>query len=138
MPDTIAAPPEPQHHPARRVVMEEEAREVAEAAREEEWNASFVKELFEGRLRLDLIHPFPEPTAEDVARAKPFLDRLEKFLLEHVDGDQIDRDKNIPDEVVEGMRQMGAFGIKIPREYGGLGLSQLMYTRSLAPHRPRF
>ena len=111
---------------------EQEAREVAEAAREQEWNASFVKELFEGRLRLDLIHPFPEPTPEDVAKAAPFLARLDKFLAEKVDGDLIDRESKIPADVVRELQAMGAFGIKIPEEYGGLGLSQLMYTRAVA------
>ena len=110
----------------------QEARDVAEAARETEWNPSFVKELFEGRLDLPLIHPYPEPTAEDVARARPFLDALEKFLLEHVDGDLIDRDGKVPPEVIDGLRKLGAFGIKIPVEYGGKGLSQLMYTRAIA------
>jgi alkylation response protein AidB-like acyl-CoA dehydrogenase len=111
---------------------EQEAREVAEAAREQEWNASFVKELFEGRLRLDLIHPFPEPSPEDVAKAAPFLARLDRFLATRIDGDQIDRDAKVPADVVEELKAMGAFGIKIPEEYGGLGLSQLMYTRAVA------
>ena len=109
----------------------QEAREVAEAAREQEWEASFVKELFEGRLRLDLIHPYPEPRAEDVARAKPFLDRLEKFMRERVDSDRIDREGKIPPEIIRELQEMGAFGIKIAEEYGGLGLSQLMYTRAI-------
>jgi len=113
-------------------VSEQEAREVAEAARETAWNPSFVKELFEGSLRLDLIHPFPEPKPEDVARAQPFLDALEQFLLEHVDGDRIDREGKVPPEVVDGLRRLGAFGIKIPEEYGGKGLSQLMYTRAVS------
>jgi alkylation response protein AidB-like acyl-CoA dehydrogenase len=113
-------------------VSEQEAREVAEAARETEWNPSFVKELFEGNLRLDLIHPYPEPTAEDLARAQPFLDRLEAFMLEHVDADRIDREGQVPADIVEGLRTLGAFGIKIPAEYGGLGLSQLMYTRAIS------
>ena len=111
---------------------EQEAREVAEAAREQEWNASFVKELFEGRLRLDLIHPFPEPSPEDVAKAAPFLAKLDRFLAERVDGDKIDRESKVPADVVEDLKAMGAFGIKIPEEYGGLGLSQLMYTRAVA------
>ena len=111
---------------------EAEAREVAEAAREQEWNASFVKELFEGRLRLDLIHPFPEPRPEDVAKAAPFLAKLDKFLAERVDGDKIDREAKVPADVVEDLKAMGAFGIKIPEEYGGLGLSQLMYTKAVA------
>ena len=127
---TATATP-PTRKPAAALATEQEAREVAEAARETEWNPSFVKELFEGRLRLDLIHPFPEPDPADVARAQPFLDRLERFLAEKVDGDLIDREGNIPPEIVAELRQMGALGIKIPEEYGGLGLSQLMYTKAM-------
>ncbi|MGH7561873.1 MAG: acyl-CoA dehydrogenase family protein [Gemmatimonadales bacterium] len=124
--------PEPETlDPRPPAVTEQEAREVAEAAREREWNASFVKELFEGRLRLDLIHPFPEPRPADLAKAQPFLDRLERFLREKVDGDRIDRESKIPADVIAELQQMGAFGIKISEEYGGLGLSQLMYTRAI-------
>ncbi len=111
---------------------EEEARAVAEAARETEWTApSFVRELFEGRLRLDRIDPFPAPSVEELARAAPFLDRLRRFMQERVDSDAIDRTGKIPDGVIQGLRDIGAFGIKIPEEYGGLGLSQLMYTRAI-------
>jgi alkylation response protein AidB-like acyl-CoA dehydrogenase len=121
----------PMTAPAPRVT-EREAREVAEAARETEWRApSFLAELFGGRLRMDLIHPYPEPSAEEEARARPFLDRLQAFLREKVDGDAIDRAGRVPPEVVQGLREIGAFGIKIPREYGGLGLSQLHYARAI-------
>jgi len=114
-------------------VSEREARDVAEAARETEWHApSFLAELFGGRLRMDLIHPYPEPSAEDEERARPFLETLARFLKERVDGDAIDRTGKIPPEVVQGLKDIGAFGIKIPREYGGLGLSQLHYTRAIA------
>jgi alkylation response protein AidB-like acyl-CoA dehydrogenase len=114
-------------------VTEREARDVAEAARETEWHApSFLAELFAGRLRMDLIHPHPEPTEDDEARARPFLQTLEKFLRERVDGDAIDRNAKVPPDVVQGLKDIGAFGIKIPREYGGLGLSQLHYTRAIA------
>jgi len=111
---------------------EKEAREVAEAAREQGWAApSFVRELFEGNLQMKLIHPWPEPDPADVERARPFMERLEKFLREKVDSDRIDREGKIPPEVVQGLKDLGAFGIKIPTEYGGLGLSQLMYTKAI-------
>ncbi len=110
----------------------DEARAVAEAARETEWRSpSFVRRLFEGKLSPELIVPFPAPSPDDVARAQPFFDTLEAFLREHVDPDRIDREGKIPAEVIEGLRRIGAFGIKIPREYGGLGLSQLMYTHAI-------
>ncbi|MGH7606188.1 MAG: acyl-CoA dehydrogenase family protein, partial [Gemmatimonadales bacterium] len=106
---------------------------MAEAAREHAWAApSFVRELFLGTLRMDLIHPYPEQDAEEVARAAPFLDKLERFLREKVDSDRIDREGEIPDEVIQGLKDLGAFGIKIPREYGGLGLSQLSYMKAIA------
>jgi alkylation response protein AidB-like acyl-CoA dehydrogenase len=110
---------------------EKEARDVAEAARESEWTEpSFLRELFLGRLRLDLIHPHPEYPAEEEARAKPFMDKLRAFL-QRVDSDEIDRTGHIPEELVQELRDMGAFGIKIPREYGGLGLSQMSYIRAI-------
>lgn len=111
---------------------EHEARAVAEEAREERWEKkSFVRKLFEGRFELDLIHPHPRPDPEEQARAAEFLARLRKFVLEKIDGDEIDREGRVPPEVIEGLAQLGAFGIKIPREYGGLGLSQLTYARAL-------
>jgi alkylation response protein AidB-like acyl-CoA dehydrogenase len=109
-----------------------ESREVAESARETEWTQpSFVRELFLGRLRLDLIHPHPEQDPEDEVRSRQFLSGLAEFLHTAVDSDAIDREGHIPEAVVEGLRRLGAFGIKIPREYGGLGLSQLSYNRAM-------
>jgi len=115
-----------------RKVSAAEAREVAEAAREQQWAApSFVRDLFLGRLRMALIDPYPERDQEEVTRAQPFLDKLERFLRDNVDSDRIDREGEIPDAVIEGLRELGAFGIKIPREYGGLGLSQLSYMKAI-------
>ncbi|HWH04345.1 MAG TPA: acyl-CoA dehydrogenase family protein, partial [Gemmatimonadales bacterium] len=109
-----------------------EARDVAEAARETEWTGrGFVRDLFLGSLQMDLIHPYPVASADEDKRAEPFLDALKKFLKSNVDGDKIDREGEIPPAVIEGLRQLGAFGIKIPREYGGLGLSQLSYMKAM-------
>src|SRR3989441_309681 len=118
---------EPKHK-----VSADEAREVAEAAREQEWAApSFVRDLFLGKLRMDLIHPYPEQDPEEIRRAQPFLEQLERLLRETVDSDRIDREGEIPDAVIQELCALGAFGIKIPREYGGLGLSQLSYMKAI-------
>jgi alkylation response protein AidB-like acyl-CoA dehydrogenase len=111
---------------------EKEARDVAEAARESDWSGpSFVRDLFLGRFRLDLVHPYPDPDPAEEARAKPFLDRLTEFLG-RVDSDMVDRTGDIPEEYVQELRDMGAFGIKIPKEYGGLGLSYASYVKAMA------
>src|SRR5688500_13479643 len=110
---------------------EKEARDVAESARETEWaHPSFVRELFLGRFRLDLIHPHPPADPAEEARAKPFMDKLRNFI-DKVDSAEIDRTGEIPESLVQELRDMGAFGIKIPKEYGGLGLSQMSYIRAM-------
>jgi len=129
----VATPPdlEPGRTPPP-LATEQEAREVAEAAREKEWQApSFVRQLFDGAFRLELVHPFPELDPREVEKARPFLEQLERFMKERVDSDRIDREGQIPPDVIEGLRQLGAFGIKIPEEYGGLGLSQTSYTHAI-------
>lgn len=110
---------------------EQEARDVAEAARESEWvQPSFLQELFLGRFRPEIIHPFPADDPEETARAKPFVDALRSYL-ERYPSDDVDRTGEIPEPLVQELREMGAFGIKIPREYGGLGLSQTSYIRAM-------
>jgi alkylation response protein AidB-like acyl-CoA dehydrogenase len=129
MTDVLRPPAKP---PRTELATEQEAREVAEGAREKEWQApSFVRELFEGSFRLELVHPFPTMDPVDVERARPFMERLERFLVERVDSALIDREGKIPADVIQGLRELGAFGIKIPQEYGGLGLSQTGYTHAI-------
>ena len=115
--------------PSKEFLSEAEARKVAEEARETEWrSASFLKELFLGNFRLDLVHPFPaEPAERPEFRA--FYDRMERFLIDEVDSDAIDREGKIPKRVIDGLAKMGAFGMKIPKEYGGLGFTQSEYAR---------
>ncbi|HET8658723.1 MAG TPA: acyl-CoA dehydrogenase family protein, partial [Micromonosporaceae bacterium] len=113
-------------------VSEKQARQVAEAAREREWRKpSFGKELFLGRFRLDLINPWPQPDPAQTAKADAFISKLRAYLESEVDGAQIERDARIPDEVFRGLAELGAFGMKIDEQYGGLGLSNLYYCKAL-------
>src|SRR3954453_18692490 len=118
---------------ASKQVSEKEARQVAEAAREAEWKLpSFGKELFLGNFRLDLIHPQPKLSPEATEKGEKFLAELRTFLENKVDPLQIERDARIPDDVIEGLKEIGALGMKIPTEYGGLGLTAVYYNRALA------
>ncbi|AOP49513.1 acyl-CoA dehydrogenase family protein [Streptomyces lydicus] len=119
--------------PSIRNVSEREARQVAEAAREQDWRKpSFAKELFLGRFRLDLIHPHPTPAIDDVRRGEKFLATLREFCETEIDGARIEREGQIPDEVVDGLKDLGALGMKIDPKYGGLGLTQVYYNRALS------
>ena len=110
---------------------ERTAREVAEAARETEWSRpSFAKGLYLGAFDLALIHPHPQPGPDDAARGDGFLARLTVYC-ETLDGGRIEREDRIPDEYIAGLTDLGVFGMKIPREYGGLGLPLVYYGRAL-------
>jgi len=112
-------------------VTEEQARALAEESRESGWDKpSFAKGLFLGRFPLELVHPFPKPSDAEETRTRAFLDKLREFL-DTIDGSVIERDAQIPDEYVKGLAGLGCFGMKIPSEYGGLGMSQVAYNRAL-------
>lgn len=105
------------------------AFELTEAAREAGWRyPTFAGGLFLGRFSPGIVRPYPDSGVEPEGEA--FLEELESYLLEEVDADEIDRTGEIPERVFRDLAAMGAFGIKIPKRYGGLGLSQRTYTRS--------
>ena len=113
-------------------VSQQQARQVAEEAREAQWHQpSFGKELFLGRLRLDLVHPHPSGTPEAAERGEAFLARLREFCESKIDAAVIEHDAQIPDAVIRGLKDIGAFGMKIKTEYGGVGLSQVYYNKAL-------
>src|SRR5882724_3723214 len=108
-----------------------EALELAEAARDPlEDRGSFASNLFVGRYDFDRIYPYPAQSVEDRAAGEDFLQKLESYLREHVDPDGIDRTGEIPPENFKGLAEIVAFGIKVPKQYGGLGLSQSNYGRA--------
>ena len=107
------------------------ALELAESSREASGRqASFAAELFMGGFPWELISPFPEQTAEDTAKGAHLHEELERILRERTDPDAIDRDGEIPQDLLDEFAKLGSFGIKIPTEYGGLGLSQLNYSKA--------
>ncbi|MDI1249005.1 MAG: acyl-CoA dehydrogenase family protein [Lacunisphaera sp.] len=106
------------------------ALQVTEAARESHDDISFVANLFMGRWKPEKLYPLTDIDAEEKPRADKFLADLAAFLREKVDADLIDRTGEIPEEVQAGFRRLGAYGIKVPQKYGGLGFSQTTYCRA--------
>ncbi|ROP37269.1 acyl-CoA dehydrogenase family protein [Saccharothrix texasensis] len=91
---------------------------------------SFGRELFRGSARIDLLTLPPGVGQRLDEESEAFLQRLREFLT-RVDAPAIERDDRLPDEVITGLRDLGAFAIKIPRAYGGLGLPGVCYHRAL-------
>jgi hypothetical protein len=110
-------------------ISELESRKVAEASREEEWKQpSFMREMFLGNFRLDLIHPYPLPE-EERPEFTAFYNALKEFMRDQVDAVEIDATGEYPEHVVDGLRKLGAFGMKIPKKYGGLGFTNTEYQK---------
>jgi alkylation response protein AidB-like acyl-CoA dehydrogenase len=110
-------------------VSEEESRALAEASRQTEWmQPSFMKEMFLGNLRLDLIDPFPL-AEEERPEFTAYFQALKEFLRDEVDSVEIDHTGEYPQHVIDGLAKLGAFGMKIPKEYGGLGFKHHEYQK---------
>ncbi len=106
------------------------ALELAESSRDTRELSGFAASVFDGAPDFSSIFPFPTQSASDLREGDAFLKKLRTFLDEKTDPDAIDREGEIPDSVFKGLAEMGAFGIKIPKKYGGLGLSQTNYSRA--------
>src|SRR3954469_13582060 len=108
-----------------------EALELAEASRDPlDERGSFASNLFIGKCDFARIFPYPAQSDEDRVKGDPFLKQLREYLEANVDGDEIDRTGEIPQKNIDDLFAMGAFGVKIPTQYGGLGLSQVNYGRA--------
>lgn len=104
--------------------------ERIEEARERFMGASFMAGLYDGHPDFNLLLPPPE-RPEEKAAGEAFCKQIENFLIHHVDPERIERQAKIPDEVIQGLFKLGAFAMKIPKEYGGLGFSYTNYGRVL-------
>ncbi|XP_031812531.1 complex I assembly factor ACAD9, mitochondrial isoform X2 [Sarcophilus harrisii] len=91
--------------------------------------SSYAKDLFLGKLQKKQVFPYPEVTLDELNDMKQFVVPVEKFFNEEVDSQKIDQDGVIPQETLDKLKQLGLFGMMIPEEYGGLGLSHIMYAR---------
>lgn len=109
-----------------------DALEIAEAARQRGWDhPSLAGSLFMGRFMAGLVSPFPEQPEQDAKIGDEFIEKLSRYLSAHLDADEVDASRTIPEEVIRELFKMGVFGMKVPKEYGGLGFSQTNYNRAM-------
>ncbi len=90
---------------------------------------SFMKSLFHGVIAEGMIFPYPTAAAAEVDNLNIFLDSVRKFFAANVDAAKIDREHELPPAVLQGLKDLGLFGMLVPTEYGGVGLSNTAYAR---------
>ena len=111
----------------------QKSMDLAEESREAEWKfPSFIAEMFKGRFRWDLVHPFPVQDPADKKIGDEMIAKAKVILEKHLDPDEVDRSYQYPPEALKALAEGGFFGMKISKEYGGLGLSQTNYSRIVA------
>lgn len=110
----------------------DEALEVAEEAREQEWKQpSFGGQLFMGVFDDKMLFPFPEQDAQDKKIGDVFIDHLTQLLTTQLDPEDVEAKREIPKNVLNEMIRMGVFAMKIPTQYQGLGFSNTNYNRTV-------
>jgi len=104
--------------------------EVAESAREKKYSKpSFSRKLFMGQFDEKMVVPFPKQDAEDKKIGDELVAKTIAFLKKNLDPNEVDVKADVPQEAIDGLKDLGLFKMKVPKEYGGLGLSQVNYNR---------
>ena len=108
----------------------QKALDLAEESRETEWQfPSLVAELFRGTFRWDMLSPFPAQDEADKRIGDEYIETVRKVLEEFIDPDEVDRHREVPNDALIAMADIGLFGLKLPKAYGGLEMSQTNYNR---------
>lgn len=90
---------------------------------------SFAKALFFGLFDADRVLPYPRVNPSESNRVETLVNELKAWADTHLDPAAIDRNQDIPADVVAGLGKLGVLGCTISEEYGGLGLTQYGYCR---------
>lgn len=91
---------------------------------------SFAKRLFAGAFESKLIFPYPKATPDIQRQEDDYLHKIQQFIDTEIDPDWIDRHSEIPASVIQGLGKLGILGVSIPKEHGGLGMTQRAYCRT--------
>lgn len=91
----------------------------------------FIKNLFWGNFRQELVFPFPTESDQERARCDELLGRLDTYLRNEHPRIEIDQEQEIPAWAIRKLFDLGVMGMIIPQEYGGGGFSITSYNRVL-------
>ncbi|MCE9565160.1 MAG: acyl-CoA dehydrogenase family protein [Planctomycetes bacterium] len=94
-------------------------------------DVGFAKALYYGRFKGELLFPYPTLPADKQAAADEINAKIKAFADAHIDHMKIDRESRIPDEVIKGLADLGAYKLTIPTEFGGLGFGQQQYLKTM-------
>src|SRR5262249_27777668 len=94
-------------------------------------DVGFAKALFYGKFKGELLFPYPTLPADKQAAADAMTAKVRAFADAHIDHMKIDREARIPDSVIQGLADLGAYKLTIPVEYGGLGFGQQQYLKTM-------
>jgi alkylation response protein AidB-like acyl-CoA dehydrogenase len=89
----------------------------------------FAKGLFFGHFNAPLLFPYPEISPEERPAVEKAVAEVRRFADEKIDAAAIDRNADIPPEVIAGLGGLGVLGMTAPMEHGGRGFSQLAYLK---------
>jgi acyl-CoA dehydrogenase family member 9 len=90
---------------------------------------SFMKAIFHGVIEEKILFPFPEPSQTEADNLNGMLDSVRRFFAANVDSAKIDREHTVDEAVLKGLKDLGLFGLLIPENHGGIGLSVTGYAR---------
>src|SRR5438309_10866975 len=93
-------------------------------------NASFGKSLFFGEILEDQLFPYPGMTRDQAELVAPICETIDRYMG-GIDSRKLDREGEFPPEVLQSLREIGLFGLIVPEEHGGRGLSHSGYARGV-------
>jgi alkylation response protein AidB-like acyl-CoA dehydrogenase len=108
---------------------EKQVREAEELLFAGPQKLGLAKGLFLGRFAADWVMPYPALPPKEADTTERAVTEVRQFLDESLDPAAIDRQSDIPREVVEGLGRLGVLGMTAPKEFGGRGFSQMAYCR---------
>ena len=93
---------------------------------------SVVGSFFYGEVNEDNVFPYPHFTDEQEEFGKEMVNAVNKFCEESVDGEKMDAEASIPEDLIQGLAALGLCGMAVEEQFGGLQLDYSLYSRVFA------